>query len=167
MEFDGEVLGRFGACADLEHGARFDLGPGAFLTAWWIESSESFRVELNGLAVRGGSEVHPDIADAAPMVFGIGGFNLVAGQLAVIFHGVASLDVVVGGALLLVLGAFVRQGSRRALALAIGVLAITLIVKIALMFGDGPKLVPLITVIVHIALASAMVRSYVLATTEW
>ncbi len=167
VEFDGMLIGKFAHCSELESGVSFELSHAAYLTAWWIEATESFRVEVNGLVVRGGSDVHPDIADAAPTVFAIGVFNLVAGQLAVMVKGVSSLDVVFAGVALLGLGALVRQGSRRALGLSIGVLGISLLIKVAMMFGDGSKVVPLVTVIVHIALASAMVRSYVLATTEW
>jgi len=167
IEFDGTLLCEYAECEDLVDGARIELGRSAYLDVWWVEATTSFRVQVNGIVVRGGSEVHPDIADAAPMVFAIGVFNLVAGQLAVLLYGPTSLDVVASGALLLGLGALVRQGSKRALGIAIAVLGVSLAYKVALMFGDGPKMVPLATVLIQLALASAMIRSYVLASTEW
>lgn len=167
IELDGTLLGEFAECEDLVGGARFELGRNAYIDAWWVEATTSFRIQVNGVVVRGGSEVHPDIADAAPMVFAIGVINLVAGQIAVLWYGPTSLDVVAAGAVLLGLGALVRQGSKRALGLAIAVLGISLAYKVALMFGGGPKMLPLATVLVQLALASAMIRSYVLASTDW
>lgn len=167
VEMSGNTLATFDSCSELASGTQLAVGRDSWMGIQWIPTAENFKVDLNGIPVRGASEVHPDTEDVASTVVRIGLLNAIVGALAVAVVGPVAADGLVVGVLFLFLGLFVARGSRLALGIAIGLLAIALLVKIVLMAGLSWRLPSLVAVIIYGSCLLAMVRSYLSAGPDW
>ncbi len=167
VELSGSTVAAYDSCRDLTSGAQVAIGPEAWMGIQWIPSAEHFKVDLNGIPIRGANDVHPDTEDVASTVLRIGLLNAIVGAIAIVALGPWSADTAVIGVLFLILGLFVWRGSRAALGIAIGLLAIALLAKIILMIGARSIVVPLVVVFIYGSCLLAMVRSYLSAASDW
>lgn len=168
VEMEGRNLASYGSVQELTGGAQIALGPDSWMRVRWVPTAESFRIDLNGLAVRGATEPYPDIEDAGSAVMGIGILNVVAGVIAILQFGGQFVDGVVIGLIFIVLAMFVRRGSAVALGVAIGLLGIGIVLKIVLMaiLQPAPTLLvgSIAGVVLYLSCEFVMVRAYLSAT---
>lgn len=167
VEMAGNTLATFESCNELDSGTQLAIGRDMWMGLRWIPSAEHFKVDLNGVAVRGASEVHPDTSDVSSMVLRIGIVNVLIGILAVAMFGPLAADTLVIGALFIILGLFVGSGFRAALGIAIGLLALALVGKVAVMVIFGAQLVSIVALVIYCACLLAMIRSYITAGSDW
>jgi hypothetical protein len=167
VEMSGDTLATFESCRELAPGTQLAVGRDTWMGIQWIPTAEHFKVDLNGIPIRGAGEVHPDTADVASTVLRIGLLNVIVGAIAVAVVGPWAADGLAIGVLFLILGLFVARGSRAALGIAIGLLAIALLAKIILMIGAPRIAPPLVAVFIYGSCLLAMVRSYLSAASDW
>ena len=167
VEMSGNTLATFESCGELTAGTQISVGRDTWMGIRWIPTAESFKVDLNGIAIRGAGEVHADTSDVASTVFRIGLLNTILGAITLAAFGPWAADTIVIGIIFLVLGLLVGRGSRASLGIAIGMLAIALLAKIILMVGAESKILPLVVVFMYGSCLLAMVRSYISAGSDW
>lgn len=167
VEMSGNTLATFDSCRELASGTQLAIGRDSWMGIQWIPTAENFKIDLNGIPVRGASEVHPDTEDVASTVYRIGLLNAILGAITVAAFGPWAADTAVIGVLFLILGLFVGRGSRAALGIAIGLLAIALLAKIILMAVVSWSIPALVAVFIYGSCLLAMVRSYLSAGPDW
>lgn len=167
VEMSGNTLATFDSCRELTSGTQLAVGRDSWMGIQWIPTAENFKIDLNGIPVRGANEVHPDTEDVASTVVRIGLLNAIVGALAVAVFGPIAADGLVVGVLFLLLGLFVARGSRLALGIAIALLAIALLVKIILMVAVSWSVPSLVAVFIYGSCLLAMIRSYLSAASDW
>lgn len=167
VEMSGNTLATFDSCRELASGTQLAIGRDSWMGIQWIPTAENFKIDLNGIPVRGASEVHPDTEDVASTVYRIGLLNAILGAVTVAAFGPWAADTAVIGVLFLILGLFVGRGSRAALGIAIGLLAIALLAKIILMAVVSWSIPALVAVFIYGSCLLAMVRSYLSAGPDW
>lgn len=167
VEMSGNTLATFDSCRELASGTQLAVGRDSWMGIQWIPTAENFKIDLNGIPVRGANEVHPDTEDVASTLYRIGLLNAIVGAIVVAAFGPWAADTAVIGVLFLILGLFVGRGSRAALGIAIGLLAVALLAKIILMVGAPWKVPPLVAVFIYGSCLLAMIRSYMSAASDW
>lgn len=167
VEMSGNTLATFDSCRELASGTQLAVGRDSWMGIQWIPTAENFKIDLNGIPVRGANEVHPDTEDVASTLYRIGLLNAIVGAIVVAAFGPWAADTAVIGVLFLILGLFVGRGSRAALGIAIGLLAVALLAKIILMVGAPWKVPSLVAVFIYGSCLLAMIRSYMSAASDW